>query len=100
MPFVAMRVFGRIMDVDDVDLGHAEALQAVLDRPLGAVGRIIVLAAKRQRLAGGFRGREQRELAERKVPLLERFQHFDSNGSGGSDNGDMQVLAHKKEGGS
>jgi len=67
-----------------------------LECVLGQLLHRDVLAEIRQPLAGRARGREQREFAERKLPLFERLYHFDSDGSGGSDNGDMQVLAHNE----
>ena len=35
-------------------------------------------------------------LPDGKVALLERLHHLDSDGSGGSNDGDVQIFAHEK----
>jgi hypothetical protein len=46
--------------------------------------------------ARGTSGGQQGEFADRKFPLLERFNHFHADGASGTDNGNMRSPVHKK----
>ena len=45
--------------------------------------------AKGDRLSRRARGGEQGQFADGKFAFLQRLHHFDSDGSGGSDDGDV-----------
>ncbi len=47
-----------------------------------------LLAAELQRLAGRARGREQLELGQREIPLLEAMDQLDADGARGADDRD------------
>src|SRR6185503_20792318 len=66
----------------DVDAGEA-ALTELLHAQ--------VLAAKLHRLAGRARRREQPELLQRKLALLEALQELDTHGAGGADDRDDRI---------
>ena len=42
------------------------------------------------------RGGEQSQFAHRKIPFLQRLDHFDADGAGRADDGHMRVLVHKR----
>ena len=54
------------------------------------------LAAKGQCLADGAGRGEQGQFAHRKIPLLQRFEHFDADGARRADDCHMRLCIHKR----